>query len=299
MAAGGVDELFEIKNNFYLGNYQAAINTATQLNISDPNLSIERDCYLYRAYIAIGSYNVVLDEVKDSSPTALQAVKLLATYTRGGEGKEIALLTLKQWMSEEASTNSMIQLVAGLIYSAEGNYDEALRSVHQCSSLEGRALMVQIYLKYNRVELAVKELKIIQEMDDEATLTQLVAVWVNLALGGEKLQEAHYNLIELAEKHGTTAPLLASQAACCILLNQIPNAEKALLEALKKNPKDSEALANYITCLSLQGRPKEVINRYVNQLKDNSPNHAWVSQMALFDEAFNRSAATYTSYIKS
>eukprot|EP01103_Thecamoeba_quadrilineata_P012714 TRINITY_DN3342_c0_g1_i1.p1 TRINITY_DN3342_c0_g1~~TRINITY_DN3342_c0_g1_i1.p1 ORF type:complete len:309 (-),score=56.17 TRINITY_DN3342_c0_g1_i1:102-1001(-) len=298
--AGSVDELFEIKNNFYLGNYQAAINAATSLfSISDPSLVIERDCYLYRSYIAIGSYNTVLDEVKDNSPTPLQAVKLLATYTRGGENREISLVTLKQWMSDAASTDPMMQLVAGLIYSAEGNYDDALRSVHQCSSLEGRALMVQIYLKYNRVDMAVKELKILQEMDDDATLTQLSVVWVNLAVGGDKLQEAYYILVELADKYGSTASLLSAQAACCILLNRYSDAEKALQEALKKNAKDPETQANYITCLSLTGKPREVINRYANQLRDNSPNHSWVTQLAQAEETFNRCAARYAAQTSS
>lgn len=51
------DHLFNLRNNFYLGAYQAAINNSDIPNLS-PDDVVERDSLVYRSYIALGSYEV-------------------------------------------------------------------------------------------------------------------------------------------------------------------------------------------------------------------------------------------------
>ena len=58
-AAATPDYLFNVRNHFYLGAYQAAINNSDLPNLS-PEDAIERDCLVYRSYIALGSYQVSL-----------------------------------------------------------------------------------------------------------------------------------------------------------------------------------------------------------------------------------------------
>ncbi|PWZ26742.1 Xylose isomerase [Zea mays] len=76
------DLLFNLRNLFYLGAYQAAIN-----NIDIPGLdadaAAERDAIVFCSYIALGSYQLVINEIDSSAATSLQAVKLLALYLTG------------------------------------------------------------------------------------------------------------------------------------------------------------------------------------------------------------------------
>ena len=55
------DELFQVKNYFYLGNYQKAVNEASQ-GFSE-GCKTELDCLIYRSYVGMGNHgdNRVLD----------------------------------------------------------------------------------------------------------------------------------------------------------------------------------------------------------------------------------------------
>jgi coatomer protein complex subunit epsilon len=178
----GPDVFFPLRNNFYLGAFQAAINESNVRNLSEAE-AIERDCLVYRSYIALGQCQLVIDEVNDSAPTAVQAVKLLALYLSGGEKKDQALANLAEWLADPAiASNPTLLLVTGVIYAHEQNYNEALKHTHVGGTLDLGALNVQIYLKMYRTDHAEKQLKIMQQIDEDHTLTQLANAWVNLAV---------------------------------------------------------------------------------------------------------------------
>ncbi|GMY27939.1 phosphatase 2C 42 [Fagus crenata] len=135
-AASAPDHLFNLRNNFFLGAYQAAINHSEVPNLS-PDDVVERDCLVYRSYIALGSYQLVIHEIDASAATPLQAVKLLALFLSAPEAKESTISRLKEWLADPAiGSNAILRLIAGIIFMHDQDYNEALKHTNSGGTME-------------------------------------------------------------------------------------------------------------------------------------------------------------------
>ncbi|KAL4859580.1 Coatomer subunit epsilon-1 [Chlorella vulgaris] len=282
------DPLFATRNSFYLGAYQSAISEASNLTGLSEAEKIERDVFVYRSYIELGTYELVMSEISTSSPMSLQAVKALALYMK--EQKEAALEAVAGWLADPTATsNPTVLLVAGLLFALEENYVEALKACHGGGSMEMMALCVQVYLKMDRLDQAEKQVAAMSAVDDDATLTQLAAAWVGLHQGGAKVQEAFYIFQELGDKFTWTVRLHNGLAACQMRMGRWEDAESELLQAFEKNPKDADTLANLVaTSLHLS----KSASRYLSQLRLVAPAHAIVKRIEEGEAAFDRAASS-------
>lgn len=279
------DLLFNLRNNFYLGAFQAAINNSDLPNLS-PDDAVERDSLVYRSYIALGSYQLVINEIDSSAATPLQAVKLLALYLSSPDSKESTISSLKEWLADPAiGNNATLRLIAGIIFMHEQDYNEALKHTNSGGTMELNALNVQIFLKMHRSDYAERQLRVMQQVDEDHTLTQLASAWFNLAVGGSKIQEAYLIFQDFSEKYQMTSLVLNGKAVCCMHMGNFDEAETLLLEALNKDAKDPETLANLIVCCLHLGKPP---SRFLSQLKLSHPDHTLVKRASAAEESFDR-----------
>jgi len=287
------NELFDIKNSYYIGNYQQCIKDAKKEPPNYGNLRLQRDIFMYRAYLAQKNYAIVLAEIKNNSPAELKPFKLLAEYLQNIANKNSVLKSLEQELDNMLEINHSLVIVAAIIYNHEHDYESALRILRNDDTLEGMALTLVIYLRMNRVDLATKEFKKLREKDEDATLTQMAQAWINLAMGGEKLQEAYYIFQELIDKYGVTALLLNSQSVCYIGQGEYTKAEDTLQDALEKDSNDIDSLINSLFVSSHLKVSVDVAKRQFNMLRNAYPNSDFIENYTKKEAEFDTLSQVY------
>lgn len=130
------DDLYTLRNLFWLGAYQAAINEANSLSRVSQALQKETKEYVYRSYLALGQSNIVISEVKDSAPAPLKAIKALASFVlNGSSGIDSFKSQLVELLATDATNNTMI-IIAATLSVYDDNLKEAMSYLTNEKSLE-------------------------------------------------------------------------------------------------------------------------------------------------------------------
>lgn len=297
-----MEELLPVRNAFLIGNYSSVLQEAKNVTSNDTNVTKALKLLVLRSQLESGNYDAVHKAVDKNADLAFQTLKLFATYKASADDNKADEIfeELKSWLSDPQMVDEYTSLLAAQIYYESNNLKEALRLVHDATDLDRRALAVQIYLQIDRIDLAEKVVKSMQEVDDDDTLTALASVWVNIAQGGEAVNNAFDTLNELLEKFGPTIRLLNSLGVCQIHLRNYTEAFGFLKQArdlaLEKKEKVSvDTLINTIVCLTHLRKPQPIIQRIVGELTQVAPNHPWLQKQNELSEIFDKCAANYNS----
>jgi coatomer protein complex subunit epsilon len=308
------DELYEIRNAYVLGNYGQVISDGSSLKANpyrkqeeNEALLSERDTLVFKAHIGMGQYDIVVDDLANSTSHAMKAIRILAQFLKADHSrnetlKANAVTTAKELVkacegSLPAASYVHVAITVTTILIHNGELEPALKCLRSAqaqlsntqspSMLELHSLAIDILLRIYRPDQAEKELKLMQTIDDDATLTQLSSAWVSLAQGGEKVQDAIQVFDDLREKFGSCVLLLNGLALAHMTNGTYDLAEKCLLDAMSKRSNDPETLINVITCSHHLRKPTDLINRYVAQLRNSAPNHPWMRAYCTMEGKFD------------
>uniref|UniRef100_A0A183FY54 Coatomer subunit epsilon n=1 Tax=Heligmosomoides polygyrus TaxID=6339 RepID=A0A183FY54_HELPZ len=206
---------------------------------------LAKDIYTYRSYIAQGKASVVLSEIPERTASpSLKSVRRLAEYQN--PANRFVFPAICFWEMDF------------LFDVAETYCQDAMRILSKSDCLEARAATVYTLLQMDRVDLAVKELKKMNEIDEDATLTQLALAWVNMAVGKDKLKDAYYIYQEMMDKYGQSPRLLVAQSAVLILQGKYKDAEALLHDAQLRDANNCDALVNLVAVSQFVGKDYEV-----------------------------------------
>jgi len=143
----------------------------------------------------------------------------------------------------------------------------AVLAKHQ-GSLDAVAIIVQIHLQQNRLDLAQKEAVNARKWAQDSLLVNIAESWVGMREGGEKYQAAYYVFEELAQASATQSlQSLVSQAVAELHLGRHEEAEAALKQAQQLDPSDPEVLANLIVLSTIQGKESTETKAILSKVK--------------------------------
>ena len=312
--ADATDELYTLKQLFYLGSFREALDEAASLKLkpgpAGEAARLERDVLALRSHVGLGhAARVAAEADAAAAPLALQAVRALARYLSAPERRAEVVAQFEAWAGDAAAAAvPAVQAMGATVFLHEEQPLLALRALRGFGSLEALALSIEVYLRMDRVDLAERQLRALQERDDESALFQLSAAHVCLALGGDKYREALSTLQEVLQRYGEDGTAVtAALSAALVCLRRFDEAERVLKEALAKEPNAPELLINYLALLQHTGRGlgagagsggEEGGNasaRVLAALQKAAPGHPFVAALALAESSFDRVAAGFAA----
>lgn len=99
-----------------------------QFQPSNAEVALERDAFMYRAYIAQKNYRTVLNEITSSSNPKLQPLRLLAEYLSNPSKKQSIVSTIDEQVNKgNELSNDLFLITAATVYYHENNLEAALR----------------------------------------------------------------------------------------------------------------------------------------------------------------------------
>lgn len=253
---------------------------------------------MYRSYLATNRYRVVMDEISSSNGGDLLAVRLFADYLMNKNKFADLIEIFERKIKEKDEIHNVWKVVASIMYIHENQLEEALRVLNGAPDLECQAIQVYIFLRMSRLDLAKKILTSMTEKSEDDTLTQLSQAWLNIEIGGEKLQDAHYIFDDFKDKLTPSVLLLNNLAVCAIGQHKFNDDEETanyLRDGLDKEANNYDLLVNYIFLTQQTDKNAEaVVNRYLSLLKETCKNSELVEDLTKKENEFDRLCSNYT-----
>ncbi|KAH8350792.1 hypothetical protein KR084_012194 [Drosophila pseudotakahashii] len=282
--------LFDARNEYYIGNFMGSINFVLP---EQGTAGSELLSYMYLSYLAIDSGRIVASDIKEGNATPLQALRLVHEAFEQPSRTEELLEKLTDKVAGEEDETNIWHIATAIVYCHDGQFENALKILHGSTNLESMALSVQCLLRLQRVDLAKQLVAKMQEISDDATLTQLAQAWVALAQGTEQMQDAFHIYQEFCEKFKPTPALLNGQAVVHLGLERYEEADSVLRESLLKKHNDYDTLINLMVLAHLTAKPAESVTRNLEQLRQFYPKSDFVTDLDKKSAEFDRLCLQY------
>eukprot|EP00450_Noctiluca_scintillans_P038509 CAMPEP_0194480518 /NCGR_PEP_ID=MMETSP0253-20130528/3286_1 /TAXON_ID=2966 /ORGANISM="Noctiluca scintillans" /LENGTH=294 /DNA_ID=CAMNT_0039319911 /DNA_START=86 /DNA_END=970 /DNA_ORIENTATION=+ len=292
------DDLQEIRDNFYVGNFQKVMNLCDSAsNLSDLSQS-ECDATFARACLGLQLIDKLKVMTNSECPgqraSALSAIiAKTKNETQKGQAKERLVSLAKD--TQDLTCN----ILAACMYAKEGSWQEAATLTQAHPTVEMQALRTFFLLSCNQVEQAEKVLRSLTGNGDDSAAFRLAQVAVHIAAGNA--EEAYLICCDLATQFpavdGEDSPgsllLLTGKAVANMQRGMFTEAVEDLQRALQLAPNDPDVLVN-LCCCATHLRKNEDLQTHVKKLEQVEPTHPYLVKTQAISTAFQRFKASAT-----
>jgi len=297
-------ELYHVKQQFILGAYKTLVQTP--LPDSSSSDYISRILYNARAYTALNEPKSALELIpEDSENIALKAVASLARYVDAADSTkaEAALEELRDLsveiegedVDESERDKALVRVLAATAFARAGEVEEALETLgSDTEDLEAVALIVQIYLSINRVDLAKKQFERSKRWAEDDLLLQLIESTIGLVTGKDNYSNTSSFYTEQLGNPSLSSPhLLTARGVTRIMRGEIQEAKSDLEESLEQQKGDVETEAAYAVAAGLGALKKKEADELWLKLIADYPSHPLVQDVTQKADMFDQYASTY------
>jgi len=293
------DELQEVRDNFYAGNFQKALQMCESTTASSDIAQAELGALLARCCLVMDKMDRVKAFQKSDIPgqqaAAWMAMSLKAPKdTQRQTGKEKLSALAKETQDMGCS------MLAAIIAAMDENWNEAVSLTKGHPTLEMQALCVFFCLRCNQVNQAEKLLQEMSGNNDDAAAYRLASAAVKLATGDP--EEAYLTYCDLSsqfppvegdDSNSGSVLLQTGKALANMQRGMHTEAVEDLQRALTSAPNDADILVNLCCCMTHLSKQDE-FQQYYTKLEQTSPNHQYVQKTQSIKSAFERFKAQQT-----
>jgi len=288
------DELQEVRDNFYAGNFQKALSLAESTEVSNEMTQAERDALLGRCCLSMGAFER-LKAMQNAECVGQKAAALTAVITKSknDQQRQAAKDRLMALANETKDLSCSILSCCSLMH--DGLWQEALNLTQTFPTLEMQALRVIIYLMMNRTDMAEKALQSMSGSNDDSAAYRVASAAVHQATGNP--EEAYLVYCDLAAQYPLADGddcgslfLLTGKAVANMRRQMFTEAMEDLQRALVLGPGDADVLVNLCSCTT-HLRQKDEFNTHYAKLEQLHPTHPYVVKTQSIKTSFERFSA--------
>jgi len=291
------DELQEVRDNFYVGNFQKALQLCEGTTASNDIAQAELLATMGRCCLAIPVFDR-LKAMQNSECPGQQAASLMAVILKSKSDQQRSSAKERLATIAGQSHDMSVAMLHAIVLASDGSWNDACQLTTTHPTLEMQALCVFLLLSCGQVSMAEKKLADMKGTNDDAAAFRLATAAVKLATGDP--EEAYLTYCDLStqfppdggEDAETGSVLLQTGKALANMQRAMyTEAVEDLMRAVAKAPNDPDVLINLCCCMTHLGK-KEEFQQYYTKLEQVAPTHPYVAKTQSLSQAFARFKAS-------